>query len=145
LLIGKRGDVALDEIEFTQNKRCSPISELGSSVTTYCDFQTDTCGFQTTSTSLASFKWERARPEVLSFLEQPSKDNTLQTKDGYYMRLRVVYLKFFLIKKIKICLLIQMIILLKQSFSFNALTARLISPAYDSQNNGKCLNFYIFS
>ena len=86
---GMRGDVALDEIEFTPNKLCSPVSEFGNTVTSYCDFETNACNYVTASNS-TWYKWERKQPErVGGFLEQPNKDNTMQTKDGYYMRLRV--------------------------------------------------------
>lgn len=88
--------MALDEIVFTPNKRCPPISEFGNLVTHYCDFETDICGYNVTGTANNNYdKWVRAKP--IYFFGQPDTpptDNTLQTKEGYYMQSSYVTLNY---------------------------------------------------
>ena len=84
---GKRGDVALDEIVFTPNKRCSPVSEFGSLVAHYCDFEdAAVCGYQIDNATANNGRWVRAKPTATTV---PSFDNTYQTVEGYFMRYEV--------------------------------------------------------
>ncbi|CAF0741650.1 unnamed protein product, partial [Brachionus calyciflorus] len=112
------GDVAIDEIEFIPNRRCPPISELGSLVTFSCDFEDDLCGFIAENTTNKN-KWQRAKPIVALFSDNPAFDNTLQTRDGYYLQSQPV-------------------------FATN-LTSRITSVNFDPNTNGRCLNFYMFT
>jgi hypothetical protein len=75
---GIKGDVALDELVFTPNAQCPPISEQGDIVTQYCDFETDTCQF--TVSGASNFQWKRTQ----------GTDNTLQTNEGNFMKLTVI-------------------------------------------------------
>jgi len=80
---GKKGDVAVDEIVFTPNRQCSPVSEFGSLVNHYCDFEANVCNYL----NELSGKFDRAKP--VSKNDDPNKDNTLQTIGGYYMKYQV--------------------------------------------------------
>lgn len=88
---GKRGDIALDEIVLTLNRRCSPISDFGDLVTHYCDFETDTCQYEIEPKDDNESTWTRVQPQsaIPGFNEPPFTDHTLLTSDGYYMKLRV--------------------------------------------------------
>jgi hypothetical protein len=79
---GNKGDVAIDEIVFTPNRQCSPVSEFGNLVNHYCDFETDDCGYK----NELSEKFLRVKPGI-----DPNKDNTLQTKYGNYMQSKVFF------------------------------------------------------
>ena len=84
---GGRGDVALDEIVFAPNRRCTPVAELDG-INHYCDFEIDTCGYINDNT--ATEKWNRYSPgSALIQLNAPLVDNTYQTKLGNYMQYRV--------------------------------------------------------
>ena len=88
---GKKGDVALDEIVFTPNKRCSPVSEFGSLVAHYCDFEdASICGYKIDTVATNVAKWSRVKPTTTSV---PNFDNTYQTVDGYFMGFDVIKLK----------------------------------------------------
>ena len=76
---GYKGDVAIDEIVFTPNKRCSPVSQFGDTVGHYCDFEIGVCGY--TQNELSG-KWNRIQP---TSSDEPTVDNTYQTRNGYYM------------------------------------------------------------
>ena len=79
--------MALDEIVFTPNRRCTPVAELPG-VNHYCDFELDTCGY--TNDVNAIEKWTRYSPSsALVQLNSPLVDNTYQTKQGNYMQFRV--------------------------------------------------------
>lgn len=80
--------MAVDEIEFFPNKRCPPISEFGNTVTHYCDFETDDCGYSISGTS--GNKWQRSKPSNDVFGNLPVIDNTLQTQDGYFFKSNVI-------------------------------------------------------
>ena len=90
---GYLGDVAIDEIVFTPNRRCTPVAELGELgdvVKHYCDFEFDTCGY--TNDTVGTQKWYRMKPAppLLGIItDSPAVDNTYQTRDGYYMQYRV--------------------------------------------------------
>lgn len=88
--------MALDEIVLIANRRCSPVSEFGDLVTHYCDFETDECGY-TISQASEGTTWKRAQPELLlpGVYDSPPYDNSLQTQDGYYMKLTVIFTLFF--------------------------------------------------
>ena len=94
---GKPGDIALDEIVLIPNRRCSPVSQFGDLVTHYCDFETDTCDY-TIEPADADVKWQRSLPQQVfpGLYESPWTDNTLQTTNGYFMRLTVKLAHFFL-------------------------------------------------
>lgn len=87
---GFKGDVAVDEITFLPNQKCKAISEFGNLVTHYCDFESSDC----TYTNELSGKWTRAKPSSIN--DDPNKDNTYQTKDGYYMQYKVNLLNYCL-------------------------------------------------
>jgi hypothetical protein len=84
-ITGKNGDVAIDEVDVKLNQACSPVSELGSLVTNYCDFETDSCNYAINSTE-DEFVWRLSKA---SYLE---KDNTFQTNQGHFMKLQVCVL-----------------------------------------------------
>ena len=80
---GYKGDVAIDEIIFTANRRCSPVSEFGESVSHYCDFESnDLCSYRIENSTAI---WKRSKAG-----NSPDYDNTYQTKDGYFMQLKVM-------------------------------------------------------
>lgn len=80
--------MAIDEIEFIPGRKCPSISELGSAVTFSCDFENDLCGFTPENTTNKN-KWQRAKPLSGLITDNPSIDNTLQTKEGYYLQSQV--------------------------------------------------------
>jgi len=97
-IVGKgfKGDVAVDELVFTPNKPCSPVSEFGDLVVHYCDFETNDCNYK----NELSGRFLRAKP--LSINDDPNKDNTYQTKDGIYMQYKVFLLNiYFYLYKMK--------------------------------------------
>lgn len=94
---GYKGDVALDEIVFTPNKRCSPVSEFGDLVQHYCDFESNICGYNISGGSTLYNRWVRAKPTYyLGIPDTPPIDNTLQTRNGYYMQSHVRKFLLFL-------------------------------------------------
>ncbi|CAF0741635.1 unnamed protein product, partial [Brachionus calyciflorus] len=111
------GDVAIDEIEFIPNKRCPPISEFGNSVTHYCDFETDECGYTITGGTVS--KWQRSKPLSLILGDQPPTDNTLQTLNGYYFK--------------------------SSGLTSANQVSRFTTMMFNPLTYGKCLNFYLFS
>ena len=81
---GYKGDVAIDEIVFQPNKKCSPVSEFANAVTHYCDFETnDACNYKNENSDV---DWIRTQATS----GDPNVDNTYQTSQGHYMKLKVI-------------------------------------------------------
>jgi hypothetical protein len=62
------------------------VSEFGSLISHYCDFESsDVCGYQIDNLNLtSSVSWKRSKADGI-----PDKDNTYQTRNGYFMQYKV--------------------------------------------------------
>ena len=88
---GSRGSVAIDEIVFQPNQRCSPVAEISNLVNHYCDFENeDVCGYQIVPNDKGA--WARDKPNLESLPPvYPAIDNTYQTEQGHFIQLKVNY------------------------------------------------------
>lgn len=108
-----RGDIALDDITFTQASVCSlypdyalpnatlttvsTTTRLTTTISTYiwnpqseydCNFEQDYCLW--TNDSTADFEWVRASASQSTTSFSPLEDHTYQNKSGYYIRINVI-------------------------------------------------------
>jgi hypothetical protein len=78
---GSKGNVAIDELVFTENKRCLPIAEVSHLVGHYCDFESeDICNYTANPKT-----WARAKP-FTEPQKYPKYDNTYQTSAGSFIQ-----------------------------------------------------------
>ncbi len=82
---GYKGNVAIDEIVFTENRRCLPIAEVSDLVGHYCDFEGQAANNICNYTVLDANTWTKAKP-MIGFGRYPKYDNTYQTSVGSFMQ-----------------------------------------------------------